>query len=1070
MELQDVKYLQQSEIEIKDQGFSELIFQGEFDEEFTIIAHYYRRSVIKTIIQVILTIGTGGGILLFFRWFLVFKLNLCFSKCSFEQARYVYLKKQKNNIEIADPVLVEINIIDIDNVKSARTFKYEFLDFYIDPLNFKMYSIKCSFSNKTCNQLVTERQEIPKIYGPNIMDIPVKSIPGLLLDEILTPFNIFQFGAIALWSYDDYLLYAMLILALTLIQIFVELKELRANLIKIRKMILFETAVEILKDGKKQMISSKELMPGDIFFVQNNSKVSCDAIIIEGQCTMNEAILTGESIPVNKVALLKTENLFKKSQNEQSMLYSGTVCLRSQGKDGQLAQALVYQTGFHTLKGSLARTMMFSKTETFSFQRDSVKYLGVLAMYGIIAAGFTLYLNRDNGTTSKDNIISALEIITVTVPAALPTALGAGISLAISRLAHKNISCIKPDKVNVAAKINICAFDKTGTLTELGLDVLGCRPVTQGGFNRQMSLKEVDSHFQYCLATCHSLSIIDNQIQGDPVDLNMFKETGWTYTDDGVINNEEQLRLIRRFDFSAEQKKMSVITDKLFLYCKGSPEEIMKICIKIPPNYDSVLKRYSSRGYRVIACAYREIMKEEYTQVEVGDRSLFEKNLHLLGFLIFENKLKQETTSQTQKPLWSLEIILIQQLMFQFSVEYLEKGRIYLGTLNGEDILWDEIQDQKGDINEDRSCYSLDNLSQHQLTTQDILKLTIRYQLVVTGDVFENLSQTFYSGKDYTQKLLPHIYVYSRMKPTNKGDLMGLIKSDDRNFISFCGDGTNDTCALRQADIGLALSTEDASLAAPFTSSDFNITGILPLIKEGRASLVTCVECFKFMTLYSCIQSVATLTCYYYFVDLTNNQYLFQDLVLIFPIAFTMDLTKAYDKLAKYRPISELISVPVLSSVLVTFFLCIVTSITWTTVMKQKQFFLDSSQIYQDNTPNFINTVTTMMADTQLLAVGFAFTQGPPFRQLIHENYAFVTAMTIGFVMQILFITSPEIFIWSNTVEVFPVYFRWESMGYCILTSLVIIAYEKLITMNQMVNDIYQLIQNKNEIQFQQFW
>lgn len=56
-----------------------------------------------------------------------------------------------------------------------------------------------------------------------------------------------------------------------------------------------------------------------------------------------------------------------------------------------------------------------------------------------------------------------------------------------------------------------------------------------------------------------------------------------------------------------------------------------------------------------------------------------------------------------------------------------------------------------------------------------------------------------------------------------------------------------------------------------------------------------------------------------------------------------MDLTKAYDKLAKFRPISELISVPVLSSVLVAFFLSIVTSITWTTVMMEKEFFIDSA-------------------------------------------------------------------------------------------------------------------------------
>lgn len=89
--------------------------------------------------------------------------------------------------------------------------------------------------------------------------------------------------------------------------------------------------------------------------------------------------------------------------------------------------------------------------------------------------------------------------------------------------------------------------------------------------------------------------------------------------------------------------------------------------------------------------------------------------------------------------------------------------------------------------------------------------------------------------------------------------------------MAFCGDGTNDTCALRSADIGLALSTEDASLAAPFTSSIFNISNMVNLIREGRASLVTSVECFKFMTLYSCIQSAMVLQCYFEESDLSNE-------------------------------------------------------------------------------------------------------------------------------------------------------------------------------------------------------
>lgn len=60
---------------------------------------------------------------------------------------------------------------------------------------------------------------------------------------------------------------------------------------------------------------------------------------------------------------------------------------------------------------------------------------------------------------------------------------------------------------------------------------------------------------------------------------------------------------MRRFDFIAELQRMSVIVDDGKVYCKGSPEMIKSICVEVPPNYDTVLQRYTSKGYRVLACS-----------------------------------------------------------------------------------------------------------------------------------------------------------------------------------------------------------------------------------------------------------------------------------------------------------------------------------------------------------------------------------------------------------------------------------------------------------------------------------
>ena len=96
----------------------------------------------------------------------------------------------------------------------------------------------------------------------------------------------------------------------------------------------------------------------------------------------------------------------------------------------------------------------------------------------------TLFTLKDQINAVKDGEITAgllvknmLDLVTITVPPALPTCLSIGISMALGRLQRKKVFCISPNRINVAGKITIMCFDKTGTLTEEGLDLYGLRPI-----------------------------------------------------------------------------------------------------------------------------------------------------------------------------------------------------------------------------------------------------------------------------------------------------------------------------------------------------------------------------------------------------------------------------------------------------------------------------------------------------------------------------------------------------------------------------------------------------------------
>ncbi|KIH42404.1 IC domain protein, HAD ATPase, P-type family, partial [Ancylostoma duodenale] len=231
------------------------------------------------------------------------------------------------------------------------------------------------------------------------------------------------------------------------------------------------------------------------------------------------------------------------------------------------------------------------------------------------ACRLSFYEGPLQGSSLRRVIVRALDIITITVPPALPAAMSVGIINAQLRLKNKEIYCISPSTINTCGAINVVCFDKTGTLTEDGLDFHVLRGVEEANGSdrpsfttecRRMVREELPQQGELvnAIATCHSLTRINGILHGDPLDLILFQQTGWVLEEAGADESDhdetemfdlvqptvikppqnankadEEYSIIRQFTFSSSLQRMSVIVfnpssdDRtMTLYCKGSPE------------------------------------------------------------------------------------------------------------------------------------------------------------------------------------------------------------------------------------------------------------------------------------------------------------------------------------------------------------------------------------------------------------------------------------------------------------------------------------------------------------------
>ncbi|KFW06847.1 putative cation-transporting ATPase 13A2, partial [Eurypyga helias] len=355
-----------------------------------------------------------------------------------------------------------------------------------------------------------------KIYGPNLIEVPVKSYVRLLVEEVLNPFYIFQVFSIVLWVCDAYYYYAACIFLISTISLGLSLYETRKQSTTLQNMAKMSVGVRVRRpSGEEMVVSSADLVPGDCISLPTDGMlVPCDAALLTGECMVNESMLTGESPGTHTSPFTQDFGGHHEPRISVTLRQPFPIPAAKSYVGGEVL-AVVTRTGFCTAKGDLISSILYPKPVSFKFYKDAVKFVLFLAVLAFIGTLYSILI-------LVKNQVGLSELLNPRAPA------GAG-TVGRHRLKKQGIFCISPPRINLCGKIRLVCFDKTGTLTEEGLDIWGVVPLEDNHFTPIVHEPRClpAGPLLYSLVACHTVSLLRAQPIGDPVDLKMVESTGW---------------------------------------------------------------------------------------------------------------------------------------------------------------------------------------------------------------------------------------------------------------------------------------------------------------------------------------------------------------------------------------------------------------------------------------------------------------------------------------------------------------------------------------------------------------
>ncbi len=440
-----------------------------------------------------------------------------------------------------------------------------------------------SYSGEFSGLKVADLNQLTRQYGKNIFkDGSQYKFLRTLWNIVREPMFLMLLTACSIYfilgESGEGLLMLVAILFVTAISIYQEIKSSKA-LDALKR--YTKSRVIVVRDGKEQIISSEDLLPGDIMKLEEGNMIPADAITVHANdLTVNESILTGESIPVEK-----------RQESGENQLFQGTTI------NSGMCYASVTATGNNTQLGKLGKSLGNIENSKTLLQNQIGRFVKIMAVFGFIAFTLIWFINFLDSKDVIQSLLLGLTLAMAAVPEEIPVAFSSFMALGTSQMAKLGIITRQPQTIENLGAVNVICLDKTGTITENKMQLKKLYDFNTG------FLEELDS--QKILRNESLLRYARLASESDPFDA-MEKAIVDSYNNYLHSGKGPDLQMVFEYPLAGYPPMMTHVyksMDGLLVVGKGAPERILNICKLDNPILQKVrtlVSDMASSGYRVL--------------------------------------------------------------------------------------------------------------------------------------------------------------------------------------------------------------------------------------------------------------------------------------------------------------------------------------------------------------------------------------------------------------------------------------------------------------------------------------